>query len=168
MFVYVCKAACLAKNVAALKQLRASIRVSIADASEPSSFSSSSFQAEQQQQLQGPETSHPGLEEGSCRAAADACVQRSPRGGGNGSRIFLVSRGAVSVWRCVGGGTARAPGGAPTERIGGTDGGGDGSGAGGEGEVCPVRSAVVLMNKPKYASVVVLAACRYVTHHSTR
>lgn len=108
----------MAKDVAALKQLRASIRVSIADASEPSSSSQDG-----QQQRQGP------------KVAVDACVQSRPRGGGNDSRIFLVSRGGVSVWRRVVGDKARAPG-VATERNGGSDGGGAGSesGVGGRGE----------------------------------
>lgn len=83
------QAACLAQDVAALKKLRANIRVSIADASEPPS---SQHQPHEQGHL------------GGGRAAA-ACVQSLRLG--DSSRVFLVSGGGVSVWQRRGGGRSR-------------------------------------------------------------
>ena len=82
------QAACLAQDVAALKKLRASIRVSIADASEPPSSSQ-----------------EPGHLSGG--QAADACVQTLRRGISDSSRVFLVSGGGVSVWQRRDGGRSR-------------------------------------------------------------
>lgn len=87
------QAACLAQDVGALKKLRAGIRVSVADASgEEEPFPSS------------PSSSKP-----SCRdeLPRTACLQ-TLRGGR--SRVFLVSRGGVSVWaRGPGRGVGRHP-----------------------------------------------------------
>eukprot|EP00752_Nemacystus_decipiens_P005910 g5342.t1 len=78
------EAACLAQDVAALKKLRASIRVSIADASESPTPSPPAPCSQEQ--------GHPGG-----GRAADACVQSLH--GGDRSRVFLVSGGGISVWQ---------------------------------------------------------------------
>lgn len=74
----VLQAACLAQDAAALKRLRASISVSMADATEP------------------PHSSPQLVNDAVVNTQADACVQSR---GGNGSRVFLVSQGGFSVWQ---------------------------------------------------------------------
>lgn len=83
--------ACLARDGVALKKLRASISVSVADANSPLH-----------------ENSMRDAADSSFDERADACVQS--RGGGARSRVFLVSKGGLGVWRRQrNGGRGRAP-----------------------------------------------------------
>ncbi|CAM9262363.1 unnamed protein product [Ectocarpus sp. 12 AP-2014] len=123
------RAACLAQDVGALKKLRAGIRVSVADASgEEESFPC-------------PSSPEPSSRD---KLPRTACLQTLQ---GGRSRVFLVSRGGVSVW-------ARGPGrsvgrhprrcgreiGAAAAKEGEEGGGGAGEEGGSDGgEVC-VRS----------------------------
>lgn len=76
----------MAKDVAALKRLRASISVSTADASEPSQVRPHLSDASEASQVR------PHLSD----ARADACVLSLREDSG---RLFLVAGGGIGVWR---------------------------------------------------------------------